>query len=142
MLRLDVAGLTADVFNRLALDDAGEPVRLELGAGELGVLAAHQLEQLPPPAGPFIALRRYPIAAPPGGPIVATFLWYIYDDPGQGYARINALLRPLALAYDQSVSPLPRAHAAISAADLAAGEERHDSALGRPYVVATLTIYC
>lgn len=142
MLRIDVQGLTATVFNRLASDSAGAPVRALLTAGAGGVIPARQLDQITLPPGLFVALRRQSVTGPPGGPHEAAYVWHVFDDDAQGYYRINGLLLPLAQAYDHETNPLPITVAPISHVDVEAGEERVDSALKRPVVLVTLRVTC
>jgi hypothetical protein len=108
----DLNALIALVYNRLYSDSNGSAVRALLGAGASSVIHAKELSEtratdIVLPARPFIALR--PGAIPTTDRVIEQpqFTWFVYDDPSQGYYRINAILPALATAYTgDSVTPL------------------------------------
>lgn len=102
---IDLGALTLAVFNRIAVDPEGEPVRLALGAGAASVLTAEDLRaRVVPgvdlPARPLLALRRG--AAPVTDRAIVTrpvYTWYALGDEAAGYGAIESLPALVARAY-------------------------------------------
>jgi len=96
---IDLFAVGALVVARLKTDAEGASVRALLGAGAQGVIHADDLSRDTLPARPLLALRAGPV--PQLNRIVHApiFTWWIYDDLEQRYARIDALARPITLAY-------------------------------------------
>jgi hypothetical protein len=100
MMRVDLVPLAAAVRGRLITDSAGAAVRALLGSdAATRFIDVEDLTRDALPARPFLAFRRGP-APVDGGLVIATFTWHLYDDPRFRYGRIDALLRPIAIAYD------------------------------------------
>lgn len=141
MIRIDLQQLTADVQARLQDDAAGTAVRALLAAGgsdsAASIIPFERLER-PRPTPPFLALQATGAPSLPGGPHQATFVWWVYDTPEQGYWRIRGILRPLARAYAGFRSTA----APVSDVDAVAGEGRLDKALNLLVLPVTLTLYC
>ena len=127
---IDVAALMAAIYRRLHDDAAGAATRALLGDGAASVIPAHALRAGSLPPRPFLVLRGGPV---PGDralwlPVV---YWWSYDDPQQGYRRLNSLIKPLALAYDQTVNRLTATGCPIAAINVEAdADENYDTQLG------------
>lgn len=128
----NAATITALILARVTADAAGADVRARLGAGAASALMADQLQPGAPllPARPLLALDVLPTGT--DGPVDrSSYRWWIYDDPEQGTARIDALAAALALAYDgQRVEAhrMPPPIAAMAIGPLSA--PRRDDSLG------------
>lgn len=109
---LDIAQVGALVFGRLLIDEEGAAVRAKLGAGAKSIVHASLIDQkieadrvgptaakvvLPP--RPFVAFRRG--AVPRTQRVLVLFMatWFIYDDPGINYWKIDELASLIPLAY-------------------------------------------
>ena len=129
MLRIDVQALTAAVYNRPKSDVEGATVRALLGATSGSIIHARQLTKDALPTRPFLALRARPIPTIRDVIHAPAYTWWIYDDPDQGYYRINGLLLPLARAYD--AKRLAAVGCPISRVEVGeVGDETNDPALG------------
>lgn len=95
----DIQALTSAVYQRLASDTEGSSVRSALGSGASSVIHAAGLNANSLPARPFVALRRSSFVPFNMSEWRAYFNWYIYDDPAQGYYRIDTLIRLIGQAY-------------------------------------------
>lgn len=127
---IDLPALTAVVFNRLAFDAAGSPVRAALGAGATSILHAAQLRRETLPARPFVALRRFAVPIRDRIIWLPRYNWYVYDDSAYEYTRIEALLPLIGTAYDYASAPLFLASGgAISDVAIDFGEQTTDQAL-------------
>ncbi len=124
-MAVDIQTVTSQIWARLAsdLDARAAAVRAALGAGAASIIHAEQLVQEPRPARPFLAFR--------GGSLTGESLqmrpfscrWFLYDDPGQGYWRINGLAPLIEVAY----TPLCIPHGRIVVALVT--DERPDTTL-------------
>lgn len=89
----------AAIYARLKSDAAGAAVRAATGPGTAaGVIPAHRL-RLPRPAPPFLVGRAGVISGQSDAMRGVVFTWWIYDEPEQGYARIDALIDLVSAAY-------------------------------------------
>lgn len=96
----------AALYNRLKADTAGTAVRAATGpASAGGVIPAHLLRKPPLPARPFLAARAGVISGREDEMRGVILTWWIYDDPGQGYARIDALIDLIRDAYPIDAIP-------------------------------------
>lgn len=142
MIFSDPQALIAAVFARLAEDDAGAPVRDLLGAGAGSIIHARRLRDQVLPLRPILALRAGSQVPLERVLNQASFTWWVYDDPAQDYARINALLRPISDAYDRRRYPLATPTVAAGSVQIQAGQETEDTALGLLVRPVYLTIIC
>jgi hypothetical protein len=89
----------AQLYERLKSHAAGAAVRAATGPGTAaGVIPAHLLRK-PLPAPPFLVGRAGVISGQSGDMRGIVFTWWIYDEPAQGYARIDALIDLVIAAY-------------------------------------------
>jgi hypothetical protein len=89
----------AAIYARLKTDAAGASVRAATGPGTAaGVIPAHLLRK-PLPAPPFLVGRAGVISGQWDSMRGVVFTWWIYDEPPQGYARIDALIDLVSAAY-------------------------------------------
>lgn len=106
MIRTNVAELQALFYNRLKTDSQGGVLRSALGDGANSVLHARELlmeDQKTPsvlPTRPLLAMRAGSLNESDRTLYLASVDWYIYDDPVQGYWRINSLISMIGQAYD------------------------------------------
>ena len=127
---IDLAALSQAVFARVATDAAGADVRALLGDGASSVLSAEDLRlradagTLQAAALPLLTLRRG--AAPQSDRTAAqpVYTWYAYGDPSLGYGALDALARPLWLAYRDWYG------LGVYGCELSAGAHSRDAALG------------
>jgi hypothetical protein len=90
------------LYERLKSHAAGAAVRAATGPGTAdGVIPAHLLRVTPRPARPFVCGRAGVISGQSGEMRGAVLTWWIYDDPGEGYARIDALIDLVIAAYPE-----------------------------------------
>ncbi len=117
MITFDINQLNTAVFNRLRSDSAGSAIRALLADGASGVIHFKDLNAESLPGRRFIAIK--PLAIPTSDRIVQrpTYQFWIYDDPNQGFHRINAVLPLLYIAYDYLTNPLTLASGAIGFVD-------------------------
>jgi hypothetical protein len=88
------------LYERLKSHTAGAAVRAATGPGTAdGVIPAHRLRITPRPARPFLCARAGVISGQSDGMRGVILTWWVYDDPGEGYARIDALIDLIAAAY-------------------------------------------
>lgn len=142
MIFSDPQALIEAVYGRLAQDAAGAPVRALLGDGAASIIHARRLRDQVLPLRPLLALRAG--AQVPLERVLnqASFTWWIYDDPEQDYARINALIFPVSNAYDWRRYPLATPTVAAGTVQVQAGQETEDTALGLLVRPVYLTIIC
>jgi hypothetical protein len=146
-MALDVAGLTALVFARLRTDVAGAGVRAALGTYKdengvehPGIIYTWQLPRYRP-ARPFAALRSRPLIERADRSHAAAFDWFLYDDPAQGYARINSLVPLIVTAYTAPRLFLA-AGGAINQVEITdVGQETDDRSLGLLLRVLAVAVY-
>jgi hypothetical protein len=87
------------LYARLKSDAAGAAVRAATGPKSAdGVIPAHLLRK-PLPARPFVCARAGVISGQSDSMRGVILTWWIYDDPGEGYARIDALIDLVSAAY-------------------------------------------
>jgi hypothetical protein len=87
------------LYERLKSHAAGAAVRAATGPGDAsGVIPAHLLRK-PRPARPFVCARAGVISGQSDGMRGVVLTWWVYDDPGEGYARIDALIDRISAAY-------------------------------------------
>lgn len=87
------------LYARLKSDAAGAAVRAATGPGDAhGVIPAHLLRK-PLPARPFVCARAGVISGQSDGMRGVVLTWWLYDDPSEGYARIDALIDLIGAAY-------------------------------------------
>jgi hypothetical protein len=109
---LDIARTGALVFGRIYQDAEGAEVRSRLGGGQASIVHATLIDQkieadrrgptapkILLPTRPFLAFRRG--AVPTTQRVLSIFMgtWYIYDDPGAAYWRIDEIASLIPLAY-------------------------------------------
>jgi hypothetical protein len=98
-MTIALASARALLYARLKSDAAGAAVRAATGPGSAdGVIPAHLLRK-PRPATPFLVGRAGVISGQSDAMRGVVFIWWIYDDPAQGYARIDALIDLVGAAY-------------------------------------------
>lgn len=92
----------AQLYERLKSHAAGASVRAATGPKSAdGVIPAHRLKIDPRPTPPFLAGRAGVIGGQSGDMRGAVLTWWIYDAPGEGYARIDALVDLVIAAYPE-----------------------------------------
>lgn len=92
-----------------------------LGDGAAGVFHARHLEDkesMAKRARPLLAWREGPIIDSQRIASIYTLNWYVYDDPDQGYYRINALLPLLGKAFVAADIPNQYTTAAVSSLEI------------------------
>jgi hypothetical protein len=98
-MTIDLAANRALLYAQLKSGAAGAAVRAATGPGTAdGVIPAHLLRK-PLPAPPFLVGRAGVISGQWDAMRGVVFTWWIYDEPGQGYARIDALIDLVGAAY-------------------------------------------
>lgn len=107
-MSIDPAAVSAALFARVKSDSAGAAVRALLGAGAASVISARDLPKEPGkvgtlPARPLLAWREGPIGGQAGEMETFTGAWWVYDEPGQGDRRINAIVAALKAAHRDQV---------------------------------------
>lgn len=102
-MAVDVPTRTAQILARLTADSAGAAVRDALGAGAASIIHGEELKRYtkenPMPTRPLIAYRWGPIDGQSFEMRGLLLNLWLYDDPGQRYTRINALLPLIEQAY-------------------------------------------
>jgi hypothetical protein len=94
-----IAAARAALYAVLKSDAAGASVRAATGPGDAsGVIPAHLL-RTPLPAPPFLCARAGVISGQTDAMRGVVLTWWIYDEPEQGYARIDALIDLVGAAY-------------------------------------------
>jgi hypothetical protein len=148
IVAVDAAQLKAVVFDRVAVDTAGQLIRdvLEAAVAEVPaverIVDAQKLSTVRPVA-PFLALRRGPIPTIERSIAAATFYWFLYDEPGHSYLDSNTMVKRFAQAYNYKSHPLIYNGSQLGEVALLIGEETTDRALGGLLVTKlTLTVYC
>ena len=135
------AAISRIVMERLTIDPAGAPVRVQLGAGAASVIHADELSRglQALPARPLIAYRAGAVATVQGVDVHTADLW-IYDDPEQRTYRIDQIAAALPGVYDyqRGAPTLPSPAGAAALGTL--GEPRTDPALGLAVRRLPLTI--
>lgn len=96
---IDLATINGLLYARLKSEAAGASVRAALGAGAASIIPAEKLRVEPRPARVLLAWRGGPVGGQSGEMRGIIGTWWIYDDPGQGYARIDALVPLVEAAY-------------------------------------------
>jgi hypothetical protein len=135
----DPAALAGALVARLTTDAQGAAVRALLGAGAASIIPVDQVDAgtAALPARPLLALATLP-SRTDGARDLHVYRWWIYDDPGQGTARIGQILAALPGAYDPEYVPLPPGVGGIQFGG--AGEARVDTALNLRFRWFDLTI--
>lgn len=95
----DLAAINGLLYAQLKTALAGAAVRAALGAGAASIIPANQLRQEPRPARVLLVWRGGSVGGASGEMRPLTGVWWIYDDPNQGYARIDALVPLIEAAY-------------------------------------------
>jgi hypothetical protein len=121
---IDLAANRALLYERLKSHAAGAAVRAATGPGTAGGVIPTHLLRAPLPARPFLCSRAGVISGQSDAMRGVVLTWWIYDDPGQGYARINALITLIAAAYP--LNALPWGETKITLV----GQEGEDEKLG------------
>jgi hypothetical protein len=126
---LDLQVTTVGLFDRIAVDAAGSAVRALLGLDDPAsllptIIPAARLAARPLPPAPFLAWRGGAVGGESLEMRRITGVWWAYDLPIQGYARINAVLAALEAAYPQDAIPWGRVRVT------AIGQETDDRSLG------------
>lgn len=124
MIGVDIQLVTSQFWSRLVSDAAGASVRAALGAGATSIIHADQLAVEPRPARPLLALRGGSLTGQSSQMRPLTWRWWIYDDPGQMYWRINGLVPLIEQAYPRLCIP----HGEITVGIVS--DERPDTTLG------------
>jgi hypothetical protein len=99
----NLATINGLLFARLKSDAAGAAVRAALGAGAASVIPATHLRREPRPARVLLVWRGSSVGGQSGGMRDIIGTWWIYDDPAQGFARIDALIPLMEAAYPLDV---------------------------------------
>lgn len=95
---LELASISSALFDRIATGDAGAAVRALLGSAG-SVIPADKLGQRPLPARPLAVWRDGAVGGRSLDMRTVTGTWWVYDDPGQGYARIHSVIAAIEAAY-------------------------------------------
>jgi len=138
----DLQSFTSQVYARLKSDAAGVSVRAALGAAATSIVHAEELKTyvkkngvstVNAPLRPLLAFRSGPVAGNSYDMRIPLYTWWIYDDPEEGYWRINGVQRLIEQAYYPPFC-IPFAH--ITTANI--GQETTDPVLG--WAVRTLQL--
>lgn len=107
MLGVDLQTITSQIWARLASDTDAPAlaVRAVLGAGASSIIHAKDLDKESLPARPFMALRGGTLGGQSGQMRPFVIRWWVYDDPGQGYWRINGLVPLIEQVYTEFCIP-------------------------------------
>lgn len=95
---LELATISSALYDRIATHAAGAAVRALLGSAG-SVIPADRLGQRPLPPRPLAVWRDGAVGGAALDMRTVTGTWWIYDDPGQGYSRIHAVVAALESAY-------------------------------------------
>lgn len=99
-MTIALATARATLYERLKSHAAGAAVRAATGPGNAsGVIPAHLLRATPRPARPFVCARAGVISGQEDAMRGVVLTWWVYDDPAQGYARIDTLIDRIRAAY-------------------------------------------
>lgn len=128
---IDVSNINAQLFTRAATDADGAALRALLGAGAAGwvpplttsIIPAHQLAKERLPQLPLLVWRRLPISGENGELRLVVGIWYVYDQPSQGYWRIGQIATALQALYIGWAIAFGELTTSI-------GGEQHDDTLG------------
>jgi len=96
---IDLAAINGLLYAQLKTAAAGAAVRAALGAGAASIIPAEKLRQEPRPARVLLVWRGGSVGGSSGDMRPITGVWWVYDDPHQGYARIDALVPLVEAAY-------------------------------------------
>lgn len=142
MIAYDVNELTQLLIEAVSSDS--EVVAL-LGDGPAGVIHARHLEDkegMATRARPLLAWREGPAIDSQRIASIYTLNWYIYDDPEQGYYRINALIPLLGRAYVAADLPNLMTTAAVSSLEVGnASNATRDAGLNLLLRYLTVAVY-
>jgi len=95
-MALDLATINAAMY---AVVKSSATICAATGPGtSAGVIPAHELSR-PLPARPFLAWRGGVVSGQSHEMRGVNGSWWVYDDPGQGYYRIDALIALIEEAY-------------------------------------------
>ena len=125
---LDIDSLSKAVYNRIKKDEQGLSIRDAYG-GIVGIIKAEQLSRPGLPGRPLLAFRDGVLANVSRGHRQPLYQWYVYDERVQGYARINALLKLLAEAYEAEPRIQPDAGGVVSSIEISLGASTEDGNL-------------
>lgn len=119
-----IGAARAALYERLKSHPAGRLVRLATGTQTgAGIIPAHLLRRALP-TRPFLAARAGGISGQEGDMRAVVLTWWIYDDPAQGYVRIDALIDLVRAAYPIDAV----AHGETRVTQI--GQQTEDAALG------------
>jgi hypothetical protein len=110
MPALDTNALNTLIYNRIATHSDGSAIRALLGASATSVIHVKDMDK-PLPATPFVAMRPGPVPYADRIVLKPSYRWFIYDDPNQGYYRINQIAALLDTAYTTTVPQFTTANA-------------------------------
>lgn len=96
---IDLASISGLLYAQLKTAAAGAAVRAVLGAGAASIIPAERLRHEPRPARVLLVWRGGSVGGASGEMRPASGVWWVYDDPGQGYARIDAVVPLIEAAY-------------------------------------------
>jgi hypothetical protein len=120
----NLATINGLLFARLKSDTAGAAVRAALGAGAASVIPATHLRREPRPVRPMLVWRGSSVGGQSGEMRDIIGTWWIYDDPAQGFARIDALIPLIEAAYPIDVIDPGETRITLI------GQQSEDAALG------------
>jgi hypothetical protein len=99
---IDLAAINGLLYAQLKTATAGAPLRAALvamGASVASIIPAEKLRVEPRPARVLLAWRGGSVGGQSGDMRPISCVWWLYDDPAQGYARIDALVPLIEAAY-------------------------------------------
>lgn len=99
---IDLASINGLLYAQLKTATAGAPVRAALGAGAASIIPAERLRQESHPARVLLVWRGGSVGGQSGDIRPITGVWWVYDDPHQGYARIDTLVPLIEAAYPRN----------------------------------------
>ena len=125
MLGVDLQLITSQVWARVAsdMDAPALAARAALGAGATSIIHAKDLNKDALPARLFLALRGGTLGGQSGQMRPFRIHWFIYDDPAEGYWRINGLVPLIEQVYTEFCIP----HGRVVVGPV--GDEFHDEKL-------------
>lgn len=110
---LDLQAIAEQLYGQVATAAAGAAVRALLGVdGTAGaaasVIPSHRLDAARLPSLPFVVWREGAVGGDSYQQRTASGVWWVYDTPGRGYARINAIITTIEAAYAPLSIPFGR----------------------------------
>src|SRR5690242_3499275 len=98
-MTVDLHVITATFYNVVKTSNAGASVRAALGAGASSVIPKKDLALASLPVRPFGAFDEGELTGTQLDVRSLFFTWWWYDDPAQGFYRLNTIIPLVETAY-------------------------------------------